>query len=332
MIQATITGTGSYAPDKILTNFDIEKMVDTSDEWIKTRTGISERRIADKKEACSDLAVKASQKALKQAGIKAKDIDLILVATATPDMLFPSTACMVQLGIGAKNAFAYDLSAACSGFIYGLSVAEQYIKSERCKTILLIGSEIFSRITDWNDRSTCVLFGDGAGAIVIRAKRIGKKEGILSTHLHSDGHFYNLLFVPGGGSRMPISEKIINEKQHLIKMKGNETFKIAVRFMVNAAKEAITYNSYTIEDVNLIIPHQANKRIIDAVAKKLHLPEEKVFVNLMKYGNTSAASIPLALDEAVREKRIKKNDIILLTAFGAGFTWGSALIKWSLDS
>lgn len=328
MIQAKIIGTGSYVPDKVLTNFDIEKMVDTSDEWIKTRTGISERRIADEKEACSDLAVNASKKALKQAGIKAKDIDLILVATATPDMLFPSTACMVQLGIGAKNAFAYDLSAACSGFIYGLSAAEQYIKSGRYKTILLIGSEIFSRITNWNDRSTCVLFGDGAGAVVIRAKMIKKKEGILSTHLHSDGHYHDLLFVPGGGSRIPISEKMIHEKKHLIKMKGNETFKIAVRFMVNAAKEAIDHNGYTIEDINLIIPHQANKRIIDAVAKKLSLPEEKVFVNLMKYGNTSAASIPLALDEAVREKRIKKDDIILMTAFGAGFTWGSALIKW----
>tara|TARA_B100000959_G_scaffold207448_1_gene217652 strand:- start:287 stop:1285 length:999 start_codon:yes stop_codon:yes gene_type:complete len=331
MIQANIVGTGSYVPDKVLTNFDIEKMVDTSDEWIKTRTGISERRIANKKEACSDLAVKASKKALKHAGIKAKDIDMILVATATPDMLFPSTACMVQLGIGAKNAFAYDLSAACSGFVYGLSVAEQYIKSERYKTILLIGSEIFSRITNWNDRSTCILFGDGAGAVVVRAEMIRKKEGILSTHLHSDGHYHDLLFVPGGGSRRPISEKIINEKEHLIKMKGNETFKVAVRFMVNAAREAISYNDYTIEDINLVIPHQANKRIIDAVAKKLNLPEEKIFVNVMKYGNTSAASIPLALDEAVREKRIKKNDIVLLTAFGAGFTWGSAIIKWSLD-
>ena len=329
MIQAKIIGTGSYAPDKILTNFDLEKMVDTSDEWIKTRTGISERRIADEKEACSDLAIKASKKALKQAGIKSKDLDLILVATATPDMLFPSTACMVQLGIGAKNAFAYDLSAACSGFIYGLSVTEQYIKSGRHKTILLIGSEIFSRIINWNDRSTCVLFGDGAGAVVIQAEMARKKGGILSTHLHSDGHYYDLLFVPGGGSRLPISEKMIREKKNFIKMKGNETFKIAVRFMVNAAKEAISHNNYTIDDIKLIIPHQANKRIIDAVAKKLSLPEKKMFVNLKKYGNTSAASIPLALNEAVQEKRIKKDDIILLTAFGAGFTWGSALIKWS---
>ncbi len=329
MIQAKIIGTGFYAPDKILTNFDLEKMVDTSDEWIKTRTGISERRIANEKEACSDLAIKASKIALKKAEIKSKDLDLILVATATPDMLFPSTACMVQLGIGAKNAFAYDLSAACSGFIYGLSIAEQYIKSGRYKTILLIGSEIFSRITDWNDRSTCILFGDGAGAVVIRAEMTRKKEGILSTHLHSDGHYHDLLYIPGGGSRLPISEKIINEKKHFLKMKGNETFKVAVRFMVNAAREAINYNGYAVEDIHLVIPHQANKRIIDAVAKKLNLPEEKVFVNVMKYGNTSAASIPIALDEAVQKKRIKKNDIILLTAFGAGFTWGSALIKWS---
>lgn len=332
MIQAKIIGTGSYAPKKILTNHDLEKMVDTSDEWIKTRTGISERRIADKNEACSDLAIKASKKALKQAKIKPKDLDLILVATATPDMLFPSTACMVQLGIGAKNAFACDISAACSGFIYGLSIAEQYIKSGRYQTVLLVGSEIFSRIVNWEDRSTCVLFGDGAGAVVIQAEKVRKNEGILSTHLHSDGHYYDLLLVPGGGSRLPISKKMINEKKQFIKMKGNETFKVAVRFMVSATKEAINHNGFTMEDIKLVIPHQANKRIIDAVAKKLNLPREKVFMNLMKYGNTSAASIPIALDEAVLEKRIKKGDIVLLTAFGAGFTWGSAIIKWSLDN
>ncbi len=330
MINAKITGTGSYTPKKILTNFDLEKMVDTSDDWIKTRTGISERRIAEKNEACSDLSIKASKIALKEAGIKAKILDMILVATVTPDMLFPSTACLVQVEIGAKNAFAYDISAACSGFIYALSIAEQYIKSGRYKNILVIGSEVFSRIVDWSDRSTCVLFGDGAGAVVIQAENDRKKGGILSTHLHSDGNYNDFLFVPAGGSRLPLS-KNDNYLKHYIKMKGNETFKVAVRSMVSSAKEAISYNHFTMEDINLLIPHQANKRIIDAVVKKLNLPIEKVFINLMKYGNTSAASIPIALDEAIKEKRIKNGDIVLLAAFGAGLTWGSAILKCSLD-
>lgn len=329
MIKAKITGIGSYAPENILTNLDLEKSVDTSDEWIKSRTGISERRIASKNEACSDLAIKASKIALKEAGVKAKDIDLIIVATVTPDMLFPSTACLVQKEIGAKNAFAYDLSAACSGFIYGISIAEQFIKSGRYKNILLIGSDVFSRIVNWNDRSTCVLFGDGAGAVIIEAENGRKKDGILSTHLYSDGHYHDFLFVPGGGSRIPVSEITNDNEKCFIKMKGNEIFKVAVRFMVSAAREAISYNGLAIEDIDLFIPHQANKRIIDAVAKKLKLPEEKIFTNLMKYGNTSAASIPIALDEAVKEKRIKNGDIVLLTAFGAGLTWGSTIIKWS---
>ncbi len=329
MINAKIIGTGSYTPKKILTNFDLEKIVDTTDDWIKTRTGISERRVAEKSEACSDLAINASKKALENAGIKPKHLDLILVATVTPDMLFPSTACMVQLGIGAKNAFAYDLSAACSGFIYGLSIAEQYIKSGRYKNILLIGSEIFSRILNWSDRSTCVLFGDGAGAVVIQAENSKKKEGVLSTHLYSDGQYYDFLLVPAGGSRLPLAENTIGDENQFVKMKGNETFKVAVRLMVNAAKEALKYNDCKLEDINLLIPHQANKRIIDAVIKKLNLPEEKVFLNLSKYGNTSAASIPLALDEAARENKLKPGDILLLTAFGAGFTWGSSIIKWS---
>lgn len=329
MIKAKITGIGSYAPENILTNLDLEKSVDTSDEWIKSRTGISERRIASKNEACSDLAIKASKIALKEAGVKAKDIDLIIVATVTPDMLFPSTACLVQKEIGAKNAFAYDLSAACSGFIYGISIAEQFIKSGRYKNILLIGSDVFSRIVNWNDRSTCVLFGDGAGAVIIEAENGRKKDGILSTHLYSDGHYHDFLFVPGGGSRIPVSEITNDNEKCFIKMKGNEIFKVAVRFMVSAAREAISYNGLAIEDIDLFIPHQANKRIIDAVAKKLKLPEEKIFTNLMKYGNTSAASIPIALDEAVKEKRIKNGDIVLLVAFGAGLTWGSTIIKWS---
>jgi 3-oxoacyl-[acyl-carrier-protein] synthase-3 len=331
MIKAKITSVGSYAPKQILTNFDIEKKVDTSDEWIRTRTGISERRVADKKEACSDLAIEASKIALKRADIKAKNLDLVLVATVTPDMLFPSTACLVQVAIGAKNAFAFDLSAACSGFIYGLSVAEQYIKSGRYKNILLVGSDIFSRIIDWKDRSTCVLFGDGAGAVIIQAEKGRKKDGILSTHLYSDGHYYDYLLVPSSGSRLPSPDKDSSKQENFVKMKGNETFKVAVRFMAKAAKEAISYNNLTLDDINIFIPHQANKRIVDAVAKKLNLPLKKVFINLMRYGNTSAASIPLALDEALQEKRIIKGDIVLLSAFGGGLTWGSSVIKWSAD-
>lgn len=328
MKRVKIIGTGSYVPEKVLTNFDLEKMVDTSDEWIHSRTGMSKRRIASDKEKASDLAVKAANKALKDSGIAPEDIDLILVATATPDMFFPSTACFVQSAIGAKESAAFDISAACSGYIYALSIAEQYIRSGKYKTILLIASEIFSRYIDWTDRSTCVLFGDGAAATVLKGINGNKMDGIISTLIYSDGKYADLLYLRGGGSSYPLTHESIDHKLHLLKMKGNSLFKVAVKNMSNAAKEILSSNGYKISDVDLLIPHQANKRIIDAVAKNLHISQEKIFINIEKYGNTSAVSIPLALDEALKEGRIKGGDLILMVAFGGGLTWGSALIRW----
>lgn len=328
MKRVKIIGTGSYVPEKVLTNFDLEKMVNTSDEWIHSRTGMSKRRIASDKEKASDLAVKAANKALKDSGIAPEDIDLILVATATPDMFFPSTACFVQSAIGAKKSAAFDISAACSGYIYALSIAEQYIRSGKHKTILLIASEIFSRYIDWTDRSTCVLFGDGAAATVLKGINGNKMDGIISTLIYSDGKYADLLYLRGGGSSYPLTHESIDHKLHLLKMKGNSLFKVAVKNMSNAAKEILSSNGYKISDVDLLIPHQANKRIIDAVAKNLHISQEKIFINIEKYGNTSAVSIPLALDEALKEGRIKGGDLILMVAFGGGLTWGSALIRW----
>ncbi|MBI1824006.1 MAG: ketoacyl-ACP synthase III [Nitrospirae bacterium] len=321
-----IVGTGSYLPQKVMTNADLERIIDTSDEWIRERTGIRERRIADDKEAASDLAVEAAKKALQAAGIGPEEIDLILVATLSPDMAFPSTACMVQSVIGARKAFAFDLSAACSGFIYALSVADQYLKSGRYRYALVIGSEVISRVLDWKDRSTCIIFGDGAGAVVLKA--IDSKRGILSTHLHSDGQYWDLLYVPGGGSRLPFTETVLAERQNFLKMKGSETFKIAVRNLEEVAWEALNDLHLSIENIALMIPHQANIRIIRALADRLKLPEERVVVNIDRIGNTSAASIPIALDEAVRSNRIQEGDFLLLIAFGAGLTWGASVIKW----
>ncbi len=326
MIRSIIIGTGAYLPEKILTNRDLEKKVDTSDQWIRERTGIRERRIAADHQAASDLAVIAGQRALEMAGVAAADLDLIMVATATPDMLFPSTACLVQDRLGARRAFAFDLSAACSGFLYGLSVADQYIRSESAKTILLIGSEVMSRLMDWTDRGTSILFGDGAGAAVIRPHR--GKRGLLSAHLHSDGSLWDLICVPGGGSKFPPSKETLEQRLNFLKMKGNETFRVAVRALEEAAREALQANGLDAKDLDLIVPHQANIRIIRSVAARLEIPLDKVMVNIDRYGNTSAASIPIALDEAVRGGRIKEDQHILLEAFGAGLTWGSALIRW----
>lgn len=325
-IRSRIIGVGSYVPKKILTNHDLEKMVDTSDEWILDRTGIRERRIASEDEASSDLAFKASQVALRDAGIKPRDLDFIIVATVTPDMLFPSSACLVQQKLGVEGIFAFDISAACSGFVYALSVADQYIKSGLYRTGLVIGAEVFSRLVDWTDRSTCVLFGDGAGAAVLQADNGAR--GIISTHLHSDGTLWDLLYVPGGGSRNPPSEEMLQNRLQYIKMRGNETFKVAVNTLSESIREVLKYNGLTPDDIKLFIPHQANLRIIQAVGKKLNIPIEKFKVNLDIYGNTSAASIPIALYEAVKEGRVGNGDYILLEAFGGGLTWGAALIKW----
>jgi len=326
MVRARITATGSYLPENVVTNNDLAKIVDTSDEWIRERTGIGSRRIADSSQSASDLALEAAQSALKSAALRPKDIDLIIVATCTPDMTFPSTACFLQTKLGAKNAAAFDISAACSGFVYGLHLANSLIKTGAHQRILLVGAEVLSRITDWQDRTTCVLFGDGAGAVVIEGTK--EKRGIISTHIHSDGSLGDLIMLPGGGSRNVCSQESIMKKLHFIKMKGNETFKVAVRTLEELASKTVEENDLDPSQLSLLIPHQANLRIIQATAKRLNLPEEKVFVNIEKYGNTSAASIPIALDEAVRSGRVKDGDNILLEAFGGGLTWASALIKW----
>ena len=326
MIHARITGTGSYAPKKIITNRDLEKLVDTSDEWITERTGIKERRMAEKGQTTSDLAYEAGRKALKSAGIGALDLDLILVATMTPDTIMPSMGCVLQQKLGAKNAAAFDIAAACSGFLYGMSVADAFIRSGVYKNVLLVGAEVLSRFTDWEDRTTCILFGDGAGAVVIQ--RHTGKRGILSTHLHSDGSLGELLHVPAGGAAHPASHETVDKRMHFIKMKGNEIFKAAVRALEAVVQEALEHNKIKPEEIDFLVPHQANLRIIQAMAQRLNMPMEKVVLTLPKYGNTSAASIPMALDEAVRDGRIKENHLLLLEAFGGGLTWASALVRW----
>ena len=324
-MNARITGTGSYTSARVLTNADLERMVATSDEWIRERTGIRERRLAATGEACSDLAVQAGKRALTAAGLAATDLDMILLATCTGDYPLPATACLVQYQLGATRAAACDVSAACCGFVYALSMADAYVKTGM-RHVLVIGSEVMSAITDWTDRNTCVLFGDGAGAVVVSAS--DGARGILSTHLRSDGALCELIMVPGGGSRTPPSEKVITERQQYIKMRGNETFKVAVRTLEEVARETLAANGLQIEDLDLYVPHQANIRILQAVTQRLGLPIEKVMLNLDRYGNTSAASIPIALDEAVREGRIKDESLVMLGAFGAGLTWASAMIKW----
>jgi 3-oxoacyl-[acyl-carrier-protein] synthase-3 len=325
-VRSKISGTGGYAPKRVVTNRDLEKMVDTSSQWILDRTGIRERRIADEKEATSDLAVEASRQALEAAGLPAKELDLLIIATCTPDMFLPSTACFVQDRLGARKAVAFDVSAACSGFLYALSIADQYLSNGTFKTALIVGAEVMSRITDWSDRTTCILFGDGAGAVVLEAQK--SLYGVLSTHLYSDGRLWDLIQVPGGGTRIPSSSETIGKGLNFIKMKGNETFKVAIRNLTEAAGAALAHNHLKVSDVSLLVPHQANLRIITAVAERLELPIERVMLNLDRYGNTSAASIPMALDEAVRSGRVETGDIILMEAFGAGLTWASALVRW----
>jgi 3-oxoacyl-[acyl-carrier-protein] synthase-3 len=322
----SIIGTGSYVPEKILTNAELSRMVDTTDEWITTRTGIKERRIAAKDEFTSDMATKAALKAIEQANITAAEIDLILVATATPDMLFPATACFVQKNIGATNAACLDISAACAGFLFGVEIAQQFITSHTHDTVLVIGADKLTSITNWTDRNTCVLFGDGAGAAILRHR--GGAHGVISTHIGSDGQFTDILFMPGGGSRCPITAENVGRNLNTIHMSGKEVYKQAVTAMFSAAQKALQQAGLSIEDIACVIPHQANLRIIEGIADRLGIPLERFYVNLDRYGNTSNAAVAIALDEANRTGRIKAGDFVLMVVFGGGLTWASTVIEW----
>jgi 3-oxoacyl-[acyl-carrier-protein] synthase-3 len=322
VIYTRITGTGGYLPEKVLTNFDMEKMVDTSDQWIVERTGIQKRHIAGEDEYTCDLAEKAALKALDMAGVKPREIDLIIVATTTPDQVFPSTACLLQARLGVRGPAAFDVQAVCTGFIYALSVADKFIQTGVAKRALVVGAETVSRILDWSDRNTSVLFGDGAGAVVVEASR---EPGIISTHLHADGTYEHLLRVPTGISR---GYDMMRQGKAFIEMKGNEVFKVAVTTLGRIVDETLSANGMKKSDIDWLIPHQANIRIINATARKLQTPMDRVVVTVDDHGNTSAASVPLALDVAVRDGRIKRGEVILMEAFGGGFTWGSILAKF----
>lgn len=328
MPSVIIAGVGSYTPAKVLTNEELSRLVDTSDDWITTRTGIRERRIAEPDQACSDLAVKAATAALADAGVAASDIDLLIVATCSPDMPLPSTACLVQHRLGIPpHATCFDIAAACSGFLYALEIAYGQILTNRYKCALIIGAEKLSAFTDWNDRATCVLFGDGGGAAVL--KKVEQADvGILGSDLGADGEFVDNLYIPAGGSRCPTSEKTSSERRHFIRMNGREVFKTAVRVMETVSREMLEQHGVTPDQISLVIPHQANVRIIEALAANLGMPKEKFFINLDRFGNTSSASIPIALDEARRSGRIKPGDLTLMVAFGAGLTYGAALVRW----
>ncbi|GBE15096.1 MAG TPA: ketoacyl-ACP synthase III [Proteobacteria bacterium] len=326
-MRSFMAGTGSYLPERKLTNAELTRMVDTSDEWIISRTGIRERRIAAPDQASSDLATAAAKNALEAAGIEAGDLDLIIVATLSPDHMFPSTAGLVQRNLKAVKAAAFDLEAACTGFIYALTVGDQFIKTGKYSRILVIAAEVLSRFINYEDRNTCVLFGDGAGAVVLVPSEDGKR-GIISTHLYNDGSMADLLIAPAGGSRMPVDEEAIAKRLNTVKMNGNEVFRIAVRKLSEVVDEVLEVNGLKEEDIDFLVPHQANLRIIMATAKKLKLPLEKVVITVDRHGNTSAASVPLALDEAVRSGRINPGDLVLLEAFGGGLTWGAALVRW----
>lgn len=322
----SIAGTGSYVPERVLTNADLERLVETSNEWIVSRTGIEERRIAADGENTSDLATHAARKAMEQAGVSAEEIDVIIVATVTPDTFFPATACWVQKKLGAKNAACFDLSAACSGFLYAIEVAQQFICNNTYETILVIGADKLSSCVDWTDRNTCVLFGDGAGAAILQHR--DGTHGILSTHLGSDGSFSDILIMPGGGSALPVTRENIDQRHNTIKMNGRETYKQAVTAMWCAAETALSEAGVKIADIACVIPHQANVRIIEAIADRMELPLDRFYINLNRYGNTSAAAVAIALDEANRAGRIKEGDFVLLVVFGGGLTWASSVIQW----
>lgn len=328
MNKVSIKGTGSFIPERVVPNSYFEEIVDTSDEWITSRTGIKERRMIQPGQALSDLATPASENALDMADVPPEKLDAIIVGTSSADMVTPSTACFLQHRLGATKALAFDVNAACPGFIYGLAIAQKFIQDGSHQNVLVVGAEVISNRIDYEDRGTCVLFGDGAGAVILGPSN-GNGEGeILSTHLHSDGNLWHLLNVPGGGSRNPPSQEMVEQRLHFVKMKGNEVFKFAVRTMADAAHEAIEGSGISSQDIDWFIPHQANMRIMEVVAKRLDIPLEKVIVTVHKYGNTSAASIPTALDEGVRDGRIKRGDMILIDSFGAGFTWGAALLRY----
>jgi 3-oxoacyl-[acyl-carrier-protein] synthase III len=327
MNRSRIVGTGAAVPKKILTNADLEKLVQTSDKWITERTGIKERHVVSEGEKFSDLCTRAAELALKRAHMRPEQLDFILVGTISPDMPFPATSCLVQRNLGASRAAAADVAAACVGFLYGLHLGDALIQAAKAENILVIGGEILTRIVDWTDRSTCVLFGDGAGAAVLQGTK--GDHGILGSRMKSDGNYADFICMPGGGSNRPANDpKSIEERLPFIKMKGNETFKVAVKAMADVTSELLNEQGFKLEQIDLFIPHQANERIINAVGERLKIPAEKVYKNIDRYGNTSAASIPIALDECVREGKVKEGDLVLLTAFGAGLVWGSVLMRW----
>ncbi len=327
MRRARIAGTGMAVPSRVLTNADLERMVDTTDEWITTRTGIKERRIAAPDEKLSDFALPACRRALEMAGIPGSEVDLVLCATVTPDQPFPATACLIQNAIGAPKAPAFDLSAACTGFVYGLGIASQFIESGSARTALVVGGEILSKIVDWKDRATCVLFGDGAGAVVLRADE-QEDRGVLAVAMHADGSLGDLIERPGGGSSNPPSQRNLDLGLDFIKMKGNETFKVAVRSLAQVSQQALGAAGLGPQDVDWFIPHQANRRIIDAIGERLAIRDGRTVVNIERYGNTSAASVPIALDELNRAGRIGDGDVVLMSAFGSGLTWGACVARW----
>lgn len=322
-----IVATGRYLPDRVLTNADLEKMVETSDEWISERTGIRERRIADADMGAAEMGARASRIAMERANVQPGEIDVIVLSTATPDRLLPSTACDMQALLGATNAAAYDISAACSGFIYALAVAEGHIASGNAEIALVVSAEKMSGIVDWTDRNTCVLFGDGAGAVILRRASNGR-GGLLSSFIRSDGTLAELLWRPAGGVKVPMDIAVLDEKSHLVKMAGREVFKSAVRSMAEAADQALMRAGLTGADIDLLVPHQANMRIIEATARYAGVPMDKVFVNVDRYGNMSSATVPIALDEAAEQGRLRQGDHVMMVAFGAGFTWASAVLRW----